>query len=316
MNHWRPSSPPDAARRRAALLERIRRYFGDTGALAVDTPALSAFAGSDPNIDSFPVLETTGDTLFLHTSPEFCMKRLLAADYPDIYSICRVFRDCESGHRHLREFTMLEWYRLGYDLAAIVADTTNLIAVALRNPALHEGAQVLDYCEAFSRFAGIDALTASDDELAACAAADRDLRAAIGANRDAWLDLILATVIAPQFTIDRLTVVQHYPMSMAALARPCPGDARFSDRFEVFMAAMELANGYVELTDADEQRRRFANELEQRRNAGRKTPPQDELLLKALDAGLPACAGVAVGVERLQMILDRTDEIGDVVTFT
>ena len=172
-----------------------------------------------------------------------------------------------------------------------------------------------DYCAAFQEFAAIDPLEAAVDDLAARADADSDLRAAMGDDRDGWLDLILATIVAPRFPRDRLTVLQHFPASMAALSRLSPEDPRVADRFEVFLGPGELANGYVELTDATEQRQRFEQEVAERRKSGRPSGPIDELLLQALAEGLPPCAGVAVGVERLHMALDKTDNIGDVVTF-
>lgn len=316
MSNWRPSSGPDAARSRAAMLDRARGYFAAGDVLAVDTPALGRFAGSDPNIDSFRVHGITRSSYFLHTSPEFCMKRLLAAGYPDIYSICRVYRDGESGKQHLPEFTMLEWYRLGYDLDAIVADTTGLIACCLNDQALTDQVVTLDYVDAFAELADIDVFAATTDDLARAADADAELSRMLGADRDAWLDLVLATVIEPKLKAGKLTVLRHFPASKAALARLCPADQRLADRFEIFFGSTELANGYVELTDAAEQRRRFDLELAKRGAQERSTTPWDTQLLAALDAGLPDCAGVAVGFERLQMIHDRTDDIGDVVTFT
>lgn len=316
MSGWHPSSRPQAARRRAAMLDRARQYFLTEDVMPVDTPSLSPFAASDPHIDSLRVYASSGGRFFLRTSPEFHMKRLLAAGYPNIYSICRVFRDGEIGKRHLPEFTMIEWYRLGFKLPAIVADAAMLIAHCLDDASLIDSAFVIDYRDAFARFAGIDVLTASHDELASSAKADKSLRKTLGKNRDMWLDLVLAAVVAPKFAADRLTVLQHFPASKAALARLCPDDRQLADRFEIFMGSMELANGYVELTDAAEQRRRVDGELQQRRNMLRTVAPRDERLLEALDAGLPRCAGVAVGVERLQMLLDGTDDIGDVVTFS
>ena len=316
MTGWQSSSPAGAARRRAALLQRARDYFTAEDVLAVDTPALCTGIGSDPNTEALAVTTLAGDEYFLHSSPEFCMKRLLADGYPDIYSICRVYRDGESGPQHLLEFTMIEWYRLEFGLGEIVRDTLRLIAQCIDNPALAETADTYDYRDAFLRFAGVDVLQAGPDELAERVGADARLRSALGAHREGWLDLIQCTLIAPQFASDRLTVLQHYPANMAALARLCPEDARLADRFEVFIGRRELANGYVELTDADEQRERIARETEQRRRDGRRTGPADTALLQALESGLPECAGVAVGVERLQMVLDQTDNIADVVTFT
>ena len=316
MTDWRPSSSPAAASRRAELLQRARHYFAGQNILAVDTPALSRSAGTDPNIDSLAVRPNVGNDYFLHTSPEFCMKRLLADGYPDIYSICRVFRDGESGRRHIPEFTMAEWYRLGFDLPAIIEDTLQFIASCLEEPELTERVIQFDYVEAFRRFADIDVYEASADELVRRYGDDERLKSVIGEDRQAQLDLILSTVIVPRFAHNQLTVVRHYPAAQASLARLCPGDKRVADRFEVFCGDLELANGYVELTDAEEQQQRFGQDLELRRQQGRPVRPQDHRLIAALKSGLPDCAGVAVGIERLQMVMDKTDDISDVVTFT
>jgi len=297
------------------MLERARAYFKTQGVLAVDTPALSRYAGSDPNIDSLTTRSLFGNDYFLHTSPEFCMKRLLAAGYPDIYSICRVYRDGESGKQHVPEFTMVEWYRLGFELNSIIADTTTFIATCLDDPALVASVAVLDYEEALRKHAGVDAFAAGIDELATCVSADERLRRELADDRDTWLDLIMSTVVAPRFPDKRLTVVQHYPASQAALARLCPDDDRVADRFEVFHGAMELANGYVELTDAAEQRQRIDRDLEKRQQLGRNVYPWDKTLIAALEYGLPDCAGVAIGFERLQMVFDKTDDIREVMTF-
>lgn len=316
MTDWRPSSGPDAARRRAALLERVRKFFSDRDVLAIDTPALAQYAVSDLHIESISVRSGFSGDHFLNTSPEFCMKRLLAAGYPDIYSICRVFRGGEAGKRHQPEFTMVEWYRLGFGLDSIVAETLQLLTQALDDPKLASTTEQLDYAEAFRQHANIDVFHASIDELADCADADIDLRATIADDKDAWHNLIFSAVVTPQFAPDKLTVVRHYPASQAALARICPIDNRVADRFEVFYGANELANGYVELTDADEQMQRINTDQEQRRLSGRRASPYDKNLIAALEAGLPECAGVAVGLERLQMVHEKTDDIGDVVTFT
>jgi lysyl-tRNA synthetase class 2 len=244
------------------------------------------------------------------------MKCLLAAGYPDIYSICRVFRDGESGPRHLPEFTLLEWYRLNYQLADIVADTAALIASCLHRPDLRESIHIIDYKDIFREAVGVDVFSADCDELAAAVGADAALRNSLGADRAGWLDLMLLEKIMPTFAPDRLTVLQHYPEPQAALARICPGDSRVADRFEVFYGTLELANGYVELTDVAEQRRRFLQDAASRERDGQATAPIDELLLAALEQGLPDCAGVAVGFERLQMIYENTDNISDVVTFS
>ena len=316
MTNWRPASGPEAAARRAAMMRRIRDYFDAQSVLEVDTPALSPFAVSDIQIESFAIGSSalTDKPLYLHTSPEFCMKRLLAAGYPDIFSICRVFRDGEAGRSHQPEFTMIEWYRLDMGLNDIVDDTLRLIDEVLGDAAPAREPDVIEYGDAVSR-AGIDLETARVDDIAAAVDADDDLRAALGEERDDWLDLLLATRVIPAFPNDRLTVLRHYPASQAALARLCPGDPEVADRFEVFLGSVELANGYVELTDAAEQAKRIAADNVARERLGRPVRPIDESLLAALASGLPQCAGVALGFERLQMVAQSTDDIRDVITF-
>lgn len=302
--------------RRAAMLRRLRDHFESASVLEVETPALSFAAVSDVQIESLEVRSVLTDrTLYLHTSPEFCMKRLLASGYPDIYAISRVYRDGEFGRRHQPEFTLVEWYRLGYPLADIVADALTTIAVGLDDPTLARNAVVTDYRDAFVRTLGVDPVTATIDELADAAEADLSLRTALGNERDGWLDLLLSTRVATGFLHDRLTVVQHYPATQSALARICEADASVADRFEIFHGPMELANGYVELTDAAMQASRMECDLATRKRRGQPLRPRDESLLAALQHGLPPCAGVAMGLERLQMVHDKTNDIRDVIPF-
>ena len=312
--NWRASSGVAAARQRAVLLDRARAFFARREILEVDTPALSRFATSDPQIDGPRVECADGRTLYLQTSPESYMKRLLADGYPDIYAICRVFRDGEVGRLHQPEFTMVEWYRHDFGLYAMAAETTAFVAELLDEPELRD-AEIFDYTAAFEEFAGIDPLTASVDALAAAANADVELRRSLGDDRDAWLDLLLSTRVATRFSSSTLTVLRHFPASQAALARTCPDDAAVADRFELFFGPTELANGFVELCDAAEQRRRIGLDLDKRKASGRPAVPVDDALLAALECGLPACAGVAVGFERLLMIAMNKNDIRDVVTF-
>ncbi|HSN52091.1 MAG TPA: EF-P lysine aminoacylase EpmA [Woeseiaceae bacterium] len=311
---WRASSGVAVARRRADMLQRARRFFASRDVLEVATPALGRCTATDPNIDSLRIADPRGATLYLQTSPESHMKRLLADGYPDIYGICRVFRGGEAGRLHQPEFTMVEWYRHGFGLDAMIDETVAFIAELLAQPALLD-AEVLEYGAAFGRFAGVDPLAAGIDDLAGAAAADADLRESLGSDREAWLDLLLATRLAPGFESGRLTVLRHFPASQAALAQTCPADDRLADRFEVFHGGLELANGFVELRAPAEQRRRMLADIEKRRAAGQEPLPVDEPLLAALESGLPACAGVAVGFERLLMIAAGAQDIRDVVTF-
>ena len=313
MSDWEPASDANVAVRRSVMLARARAYFADNGVLAVDTPSLSSSAPTDRHIDSLSLKESG---LFLQTSPEFHMKRLLAAGYPDIYSICRVYRGGEKGRTHLPEFTMIEWYRHSMTLNAIVQDALNLIASVLDRPDLPGSVMRHEYADAFVNGLGLDPAAASLDELASAAGADASLRDAIAEDRDAWLDLIMATRIATEFRDDALTVVQHYPASQAALARICPADSMVADRFEIYFGTLELANGYVELTDAEEQLRRMNKDLDARREQNRPDVPRDEQLIEALRSGLPDCAGVALGFERLHMVDAGDDDIRNVVSFT
>ena len=242
------------------------------------------------------------------------MKRLLAAGYPDIYEIGKVFRDGERGARHEPEFTMVEWYRRGFSLREIIDDTLGLLGTLIDDRYLPEPAQRINYRDAFLRVVGIDPCKATVQELMQIARADDSLAKSIGDDRDSWLDLILARDVASEFPDNALTVIQHYPASQAALARLCPDDSAVAERFEVFIGPLELANGYVELTDADEQRRRFQRDQEQRRSLARTTWPLDQNLLDALEHGLPPCAGVAVGFDRLLMINQQAEHIRKVLS--
>jgi lysyl-tRNA synthetase class 2 len=243
------------------------------------------------------------------------MKRLLASGYPDIYSICRVFRDAEVGRGHQPEFTMVEWYRLSFDLGDIISDTIKAIATALGDSTLADKVVVTSYRDVFVAACGVDPFETSVAELASASKADDDLRRTVGDERDEWLDLLMTTRVAPSFAKDKLTVVKHYPASQAALARLCPDDSNVADRFEVFMGSVELANGYVELTDAKIQAKRIATDQATRTRRNSPLRPHDQNLLAALESGLPACAGVAMGLERLQMMHDKTDDIRNVIPF-
>jgi len=286
MTDWRPVSGPRTAASRVAMLRRIRDYFLAENVLEVDTPALSPFAVSDIQTESLSVADSTisGQPLYLHTSPEFCMKRLLAAGYPDIFSICRVFRDGEAGLKHQPEFTMIEWYRLDMSLTEIINDTVLLINKALADSSPEQEPVVIDYFDAMREGFGTDVQTTDCETIADTVGADDELRTAIGNEMDDWLDLLLATKVIPSFATDRLTVLRHYPASQAALARLCPEKPAVADRFEVFLGPFELANGYVELTDAAELDVRFARDNDDRARRHRAVRPVDNDLLAALGA--------------------------------
>lgn len=296
---------------------RARSFFEERQILEVDTPILSRFAVSDPHIESITVelQHDPGRSWFLQTSPEFCMKRLLSAGYPDIYEICKVFRDGESGRYHQPEFTMVEWYRLDFGLNEIMRDTLEFINCLIDTNRFAKPPVFLGYAQAFSELAGIDSQSADAATLADLLDADDELKDSLGDRRDDWLNLVLAERISQQFPSDRLTVLHHYPASQAALARICPDDASVADRFEVFAGNLELANGYVELIDAQEQIERFESDQTVRAAAGRVQRPIDVTLIAAMNSGLPACAGVAVGFDRVHMLNEDAGDIHQVLSF-
>ena len=312
---WQPSASPETLAARARLVARIRRFFDERGLLEVETPALSAAAVTDPHIESLRVSEpvTSAQAGYLHTSPEFPMKRLLAAGAGPIYQICRVFRPGELGRHHNPEFTMLEWYRPGFDHHRLMEEVGELVATAAPSG---RRAEYLSYGEAFAAALGVDPHTASLEELGDCVRRSVAGIApdAVG-DRDEMLDLLMSHVVAPGLGRERLTFLYDFPESQAALARVRPGNPPVAERFELFMEGLEIANGFHELTDAAEQRRRFEHDLQRRAGRGQRTVPMDERLLAALEAGMAPCAGVALGVDRLVMVALGAERIQEVMAF-
>ena len=314
MTNWQPSASLEMLRNRARMLQGIRAFFDLRGVMEVGTPLLSRAAVTDPQIGSVSAT-VLGETRYLHASPEFAMKRLLAAGSGDIYYLGPVFRDGERGRRHATEFTMAEWYRLGFDVEALMNEVEALLMQLAHPHRRLQPATRLSYREAFLRYAGLDPLAARDEELA-IAARDRGLEVTGEMGRDDWLDLLISTVVAPQFPGDRLTFIYDYPASQAALARVIEGPGgNVARRFEAYLGELELANGFHELAAADEQRARFEADLARRRERGQAAVPMDEHLIEALAAGLPDCAGVSVGVDRLLMAVSGVTDISDVQCF-
>ncbi|MGH8165638.1 MAG: EF-P lysine aminoacylase EpmA [Woeseiaceae bacterium] len=316
-NNWRPSSPVQTAMRRARMLDTAHRFFTERNVLEVDTPLLSPTAVSDPHIESIraELVVRPNTPYFLQTSPEYFMKRLLCAGYPDIFQICKAFRDGEAGNRHSPEFTLIEWYRRDFGLRQMMQETVDLVSALVDPRSVEFAPKFVEYRAAFEELAGVDPMRATFDALAEAAGADERLVESLGDDRDAWLDLVLSIRVVPRFDSGRLTVLYHYPASQAALARLCADDASVADRFEVFFGDLELANGFVELRDADAQLRRFEADQVLRRKRGHPRRPLDQRLIAALRSGLPACAGVAVGFDRLLMINEMSEDIRRVQTF-
>ena len=318
MSDWQPTAGFDVLRLRARLNALIRAFFAARGVLEVETPVLSRAGNTDPNIASFS-LQFSGRTdgaprtRWLRTSPEYPLKRLLAAGLGDCYELGRVFRDGEAGGRHNPEFTMLEWYRTGWDHQRLVDEAATLVQEALVLVGRSAGITKVSYRELYSQRLDLDPMLASDEALRNALG---DIRIdPAGLTRDDWLDLLMTHRLQPSFVEGELLAVYDYPASQCALARIRNDDPPVAERFELYLGSLELANGYHELADATEQRARFQRDLAVRQMRGHVELPQDEALLAALQHGLPACAGVALGVDRLLMAMLGSDRIGDVLAF-
>ena len=315
MSQWRPACSRELLVARAGLYRCIRDFFQSRGVLEVDTPLLAPAIGSDPNLHPLSAFYQAhpgapAATCYLQTSPEFAMKRLLAAGSGPIYQLCKAFRNGELGRRHNPEFTMLEWYRPGFTLEQLM-DEVEALVVAVLGP-MNFRRQT--YSELFLDWLQLEPHTASLDAL------QRLLRLHVemdtpAPDRDTCLDLLYSHVIEPQ--LDGAVMIMDYPASQAALARVTSNAAGMpvARRFELVLNGMELTNGYDELCDAAEQRRRFARDLALRQERGLPVLPLDEALLGALEAGLPPCSGVALGVDRLLMSKAGVSSIEQVLAF-
>ena len=312
---WRPTASLAALRHRASALKKAREFFAARGVLEVETPALVNAPVSDVNLGSVRVdVPGREAPLFLHTSPEYAMKRLLASGSGDIYQVCHVFRGFERGRQHNPEFTMLEWYRLGFSLEDLMGEVADLVRDLLGKPRIE--VEFVTYRDAVRRHAGFDPLDADLTQLRA-AAQDLGLSAdhAGVAGRDELLDLVVGARVGPALGKDTLTFLHRYPSSQAALARLDANDPRVALRFELYHRGVELANGYHELSSGAEQRLRFGADQDARRTRGLPTFALDARLLSALDAGLPDCAGVALGFDRVMMLAMGASHIDDVIAF-
>jgi lysyl-tRNA synthetase class 2 len=303
---------------RARLYALIREFFAARGVLEVETPVLSAGANTEPNIASFSTgfsghIDSGPRERWLRTSSEFAQKRLLAAGVGDNFELGRVFRDGEAGRRHNPEFTMLEWYRVGWDHRRLIDECVELVQAALALVGRQAHVHASSYRGLFRDSIDLDPFTASDAELRQALG---DVRLdAQGLSRDDWLDLLLTHRIQPNFPHNRITVVFDYPATQCALAKIRADDPPVAERFELYVGTQELANGYHELTDAAEQRARFVRDNARRRERGLPELPIDENFLAALQVGMPECAGVALGIERLLMAMTGSTDIRDVLPF-
>jgi elongation factor P--(R)-beta-lysine ligase len=309
---WQPTASAAQLRGRARILAQIRAFFAERDVLEVDTPLLCRVTATDPPLHSIQVPLGKGDIGYLQTSPEFPMKRLLASGIGCIYSLGKAFRGDESGRYHNLEFTMLEWYRIGFDHHRLMDEMDALLQLILRT-----GKAIrVTYQDIFLEKLALDPFAASVDELKNIAISRKINAPDLGEDHDAWLQLLMSHIIEPQLGATDPHFIYDFPPSQAALAK-IRHDANpvVGERFEVYHRGIELANGYHELTDAREQRRRFVADIEQRKKMHLAELPIDENLLAALAHGMPNCAGVALGVDRLVMLALDAKHINEVIAF-
>lgn len=314
---WRPAAEIATLKQRAAIIAAIRGFFAERDVFEVDTPAMSQATVTDVHLHTF-VTEfvgpgaANGKTLYLQTSPEFHMKRLLCAGSGAIYQICKSFRNEESGRYHNPEFTMLEWYRPGFDHFELMAEMDLLLQQVLKT----SPSDKMSYQQAFIDYLNIDPLTANIEQLRTEAmfyelgdfVADEQ-------DKDTLLQLLFCFMIEPKIGQQRPVMVFDFPASQAALAQISPADPRVAQRFEVYYQGIELANGFHELADGQEQLARFELDNLQRIKAGLAPQPIDSHLISALKSGLPDCAGVALGIDRLVMLALSKKHIAEVIAF-
>lgn len=311
---WRPTASLETLRLRAGLLARVRRHFAETGTLEVETPVMVQAAVTDVHLESLEVRRADGSRAgFLHTSPEYAMKRLLCAGAPDIYQVAHAFREGERGRRHNPEFTMVEWYRLGLDHHALMDDVECLLRVLLEPHRPVGATRRVTYADAFREILGLDPLACPTAQLRETLLAQgQNVPDSLADERDGLLDLAMSTLVATAFPADRITFLHDFPASQAALARV---RGPVASRFEAFWGGLELANGFHELGDADEQATRFSADRQERSRRGQPDREPDELFLDALRSGLPPCAGVALGFDRVVMIAAGAGAIDEVLAF-
>lgn len=312
MNDWRPTSSIATLKQRAEYIKKIRTFFAVRNVLEVETPLLSDSTIPDPNINSF---KTTlfNEPFYLQTSPEFHMKRLLAAGSGCIFQISKAFRVDEISRLHNPEFTMLEWYRLEFSAQMLMKETDEFFqSIFSFHPAIY-----YSYQEIFQKFLSVDPLEEDVNKLKLVAKKQGIDVHGLTNDKDDWLNLLMSHCIEPQLNKPHQPYfIYHFPITQAALAKQSEKDPRVAERFEVYIHGMEIANGFHELTDATEQRKRFELYLTEREKKKLETLPMPERFLEALNFGLPSCSGIAVGVDRILMIMSDLKNIESVVSFS
>lgn len=295
--NWALSRKRQRLTERAQIIQSIRSFFIDRGYLEVETPHRIPANAPEPHIDAI-----ASGTCALHTSPELAMKRMLAAGYEQLFQICRVWREGERGQFHLPEFTLLEWYRGGIDYNALMNECMELLFVLLPEGKLNRGGRTIDLTMPWHKLTVTEAFTQY---------ASMDLNQALASD---CFEEILTGEVEPHLGKEKPTFLTEYPSSLAALARSKPGEPKVAERFELYIDGLELANAFSELTDAKEQRRRFEKDEELRRTAGKTPYPLPEKFLAELE-NMPEAAGIALGLDRLIMLITEAEKIDDVVAF-
>ncbi len=314
---WKPQCPLQNLKQRAFLLSQIRAFFAEKGVLEVETPILSSAGNTDRHIESFSAqaIDPNNAKSYLRTSPEFHLKRLLCANIGDVYELGKVFRRSEVSKTHNVEFTMLEWYRNNYDYCDLIQEVDEFFKAILYSFGKKcRQTSVVTFSQCFDDYLSINLSQISDQELSnICQKHDYDGSFLL---RDEALDYLFATQIQPQFDKEALTFVTMYPASQSALAQINPDDQNTCLRFEVFFQGHELGNAYQELTDGQELLMRFNKDNNHRKKYGFDCVEVDHHLIDAMNSGMPDCSGIAVGVDRLLMVLLDCQNINDVMTFT
>ncbi len=319
-NEWRPTCSIELLRLRAQVLNDIRQFFSARAVLEVETPLLGNSCGTDPQLDFFTTdfcLPPLQQALFLQTSPEFAMKRLLAAGSGSIYQIGKAFRNGESGRFHNPEFTLLEWYRVGFTLPQLMDEIAGLMTVLFAGRKVLSPTQRSSYQEVFQLYTGLDPLEFSCQDYCTYAQYN-DLPEAVdicGIDHGLWLDFIFSHKVQPNLGENAVCMVYDYPSCQSSLARVNEGNLKVTDRVEIFINGIELGNGYYELIDSQEQSRRFDEEIVVRQQRKRPVTVKDNHLVAALESGLPECSGMAIGLDRLLMIMTNSGTINEVLNF-
>lgn len=320
MHSWAPTASIENLKLRGEVLAKIRAFFAERNVLEVETPLLCHATVTDVHLQSFTTdylsnLQAQPEKLYLQTSPEFAMKRLLAAGSGSIFQICKAFRnDGELGRLHNPEFTMLEWYRPDFTHHDLMQETDQLLQTVLKT----KPSEYLSYADIFAQHADINPHTCSVQELKnrAIELNLTELQNFTSENRDDWLHLLMTHLIEPQLGIHQPSFIYDFPVSQAALSRIRHEKPPVAERFEVYIQGLELANGFHELTDANEQKQRFVKDLQKREALNYPTVPIDHLFLEALHHGLPSCSGIALGIDRLVMLATKAKKLDEVISFS